>query len=115
MLAVGEKIKMCGERQRYTVQGTRGRFIVATKPFNAKKTYLYTLIDTEKRKRGPLNAIFGLPCDVDSPAGAKELFDWIEGEGGFDVWHVSARHNKALTEAEIAAICPCDLKQGAAE
>ncbi len=101
---IGAKLKMDGERQRYTVQGIRGRFIVATKPFNARKTYLYTLIDTEKKTRGPLNAIFGLPCDCNSPEGAKELFDWIEANGGWDVWHVSRRRDKALTHNEIEQI-----------
>ena len=103
-IEVGSKIKMDGEKQRYTVQGIRNRFVLATKPFNAERTYLYTLIDTEEKVRGPLNAIFGLPCDVNCPEGATELFDWIEANGGFAEWHVSHRRDKALTEAEIAQI-----------
>jgi hypothetical protein len=101
---VGDKIKMDGEKQRYTVQGVRGRFILATKPFNAQRTYLYTLIDTGERVRGPLNSVFGIFNDVDSPEGATQLFDWIEAEGGWDVWHVSHRRDKPLSEAELAQL-----------
>ena len=31
------KIKMCTETQRYTVRAFDSRFVVCTKPFNAKK------------------------------------------------------------------------------
>lgn len=105
IIKVGDKIKMDGEKQRYTVQGVRGRFVLATKPFNAQKTYLYTLIDTKEKIRGSLNAVLGLFCDVDTPDGANELFEQIESDGGWDVWHVSHRNNKALTQSEIAQIC----------
>lgn len=103
-MEIGDKIKMCSERQRYTVQGFNDRFVIATKPFNARRTYLYTMIDREKRIRGPLNTIFGLPCDVDSPEGAADLLDWIEDDGGPDVWHVSYRRKMPLTDAEFAQV-----------
>lgn len=60
MIEVGQKIWMDGEKRPYTVQGVRGRFVLATKPFNPQRTYFYTLIDTEKRIRGALNSVFGL-------------------------------------------------------
>lgn len=103
-IGVGDKIKMDGEKQRYTVQGVRGRFVLATKPFNAQRTYLYTLIDTGERIRGPLNSIFGIFEDVSSPDGATRLFDWIEAEGGWETWHVSHRRRKDLSDAELAQI-----------
>jgi hypothetical protein len=101
---VGDKIQMTAEKQRYTVQGVRGHFIIATKSFNAKRTYLYTLIDTKEKIRGPLNSIFGLPCHVNSPEGASELFDWIESDDGWETWHVSHRNRVDLTASEIDQI-----------
>jgi hypothetical protein len=104
VVKVGDKIKMDGEKQRYTVQGVRDRFVLATRPFKAKRTYLYTLIDTRDYVRGPLNSIFDIFNDVDSPEGATQLFDCIEAEGGWEVWHVSHRHCKALSAAEIVQL-----------
>lgn len=104
LVGVGDKIRMDGERQRYTVQGVRGRFVLATKPFNAMETYLYTLIDTQEKVRGPLNSVFGIFEDVNSPEGATRLFDWIEEEGGWETWGVSRRHYKALSDDEIAQL-----------
>lgn len=100
-LRIGGKLKMDGEKQRYTVQGMRGRYIIATKPFNARKTYLYTLIDMDEKIRGPINAIFGIWDAVNTPEGAARLLAQMEEEGG---WGVSHRRYKPLTEAEIAQL-----------
>lgn len=59
---VGSKIRMDGERQAYTVQAANDRFAIMTKPFNAKRTYLYTITDLDRKVRGPCNLIFGPPC-----------------------------------------------------
>lgn len=64
------KVKFDAERQRYTVMAANERFAILTKPFNAQKTYLYTITDLKRGVRGPCNLIFGLPCDVDTLAGA---------------------------------------------
>ncbi len=48
---IGDKIKFKTEKQRYTVRARDERFIIATKPFNLRKTYLYTLVDLKKKKR----------------------------------------------------------------
>ncbi len=44
-LPVGTKVKFPNEKQRYTVQASNVRFAVCTKPFNAQKTVLYSIID----------------------------------------------------------------------
>lgn len=88
---------MTGERQRYTVQAADTRFAIMTKPFNAKKTYLYTITDLERGVRRPCNLIFGLPCHVNSPAGAREALAMLEC-GEMAVTH---RRDKALTAEEI--------------
>lgn len=54
----GDKIKFKCEKQRYTIQARDDRYIICTKPFNAKKTVLYTIIDLERNVRGTENLIF---------------------------------------------------------
>lgn len=71
---------MESEKQRYTVQAFNSRFAIMTKPFNAKKTYLYTISDLERGVRGPCNLIFGLPCHVNTAEGAKEALTLLENK-----------------------------------
>lgn len=100
MTSIGAKIRMDDERQRYTVMACNDRFAIMTKPFNAQKTYLYTITDLKRGVRGPCNLIFGLPCDVDTHEGAAEAFEMIEaGE-----MEVSYRRCVDLTAAEIAQL-----------
>ncbi len=94
------RIKLEGERQRYTIMASNGRYFIMVKPFNAQKTYLYTIADLERGVRGPCNLIFGLPCDVDIPEGASEALGWIEA-GNMDV---SFRKCVELAPSEIAAL-----------
>jgi hypothetical protein len=54
-LNVGDKIKFRSEKQRFTVKAKSDRFLVCTKPFNLKKTCLYTIIDLDKMIRGADN------------------------------------------------------------
>lgn len=97
-LKIGDKIKFCNERCRYTIQAFDERFIIATRPhFN---TYMYTIIDRKERVRGAINTIFGLPCDVDTPDGAGELLQQMR----YEHWHVSRRNRLPLTKAEIMQI-----------
>jgi hypothetical protein len=96
-MRVGDKIKMTGERQRYTVRAADARFAILTKPFNAKGTYLYTVVDLEKKLRGPCDLIFGPPAKLDNAEGAAEALAMLQtGEMG-----VSGRRNKPLEPEEI--------------
>lgn len=93
---------MDSERQRYTVQAvsTCGRYAIMTKPFNAQRTYLYTITDTKLGVRGPCNMIFGPPSKLDTPDGAIEAMAMLEsGEMA-----VSRRRNMQLTEGELARL-----------
>lgn len=99
MMSAG-RVHLSGERQRYTVQARNDRFVILTKPFNAQRTYLYTIADLERGVRGPCNLIFGLPCDVNTPAGASEALGWIE-RGGMEVSH---RRCVDLTEDDVSAL-----------
>jgi hypothetical protein len=55
---VGSKIKFKKEKQRYTVQASNERYAVCTKPMNALKTVLYSIVDFEQNIRGTENLIF---------------------------------------------------------
>ena len=94
------KIKFDAERQRYTVQAHNNRFVIMTKPFNAQRTYLYTIADLERGYRGACNLIFGLPCDVDSPERASEALKMME-RGDMAV---SSRNCVEMSERELAEL-----------
>lgn len=57
-LKVGDKVKFTGEKQRYTIKARSDRFIICTKPFNLKKTCLYTIIDLDRMVRGTNDRVF---------------------------------------------------------
>lgn len=102
-MRIGDKIKMSGERCRYTVQAFDDRFIIATRPHFA--TYYYTLIDRLHKIRGPFGLIFGLPLgDVNNPEGARETLEYMQKRGGYETWGVSHRNRLPLTGDEIAQI-----------
>lgn len=63
-LVVGSKIKFLSEKQRYMVQASDERFAICTKPMNALKTVLYTIIDFEEDVRGPEDLIFGMGAET---------------------------------------------------
>lgn len=60
----GAKVKFAGEVQRYTIQASNDQFAVCTKPFNAQKTVLYTVMWFEKSVRGTENLIFGMGAET---------------------------------------------------
>lgn len=57
-LVVGQKIKFKGIKQRFTIQARNERFLICTKPFNARKTVLYTIVDLVREVRGRDNLVF---------------------------------------------------------
>ncbi len=61
---VGTKIKFHSEKQCYTVQASNAFILVCTKPFNARKTVLYTIVDRKEKVRGPEGVVFGLGAET---------------------------------------------------
>jgi len=57
-MKVGDKVKFRSEKQRYTIQACDNRFLVCTKPFNARKTVLYTIVDFKRNVRGREDLVF---------------------------------------------------------
>lgn len=100
VLTTGTKVRMDGEKQRYTVRASDDRFVIMTKPFNARKTYLYTIADLKRGVRGPCNLIFGSIYDFDTHEGAGKNLEMLQsGE-----MEVTYRRDKDLTESEIAQL-----------
>lgn len=58
VLEVGSRVKFAGEKQRFTVQAASERFAVCTKPFNPRRSVIYTIVDFEQGIRGTENLIF---------------------------------------------------------
>lgn len=58
-IQVGQRVWFGGERIGYTVQARNARWIICTKPFAARKTVLYSIIDTKEKLRGPDDLVFG--------------------------------------------------------
>lgn len=86
----GQKIKFKSEKQRYTVRATSKRYAICTKPFNAKKTVLYCIIDQWRNVRGPENLIFGMGAETDEQC-YEMLIRLMDNES-----EVSHRHDLTL-------------------
>ena len=57
-LRPGDRVKFLNEKQRYTVRAVGRRYAILTKPFNPRKTVLYTILDFVENVRGTENLIF---------------------------------------------------------
>ena len=91
------KIKFKGEKQRYKVISAGKRYLVCNKPFNPRNTVLYTIIDLEKKIRGPENLVIPLGAHT------KDLCDemLLRLENGET--EVSRRRNIPLDIEEVYA------------
>ena len=74
-IPVGTKIWFSSERHGYTVRASNTAFAILTKPFNAQKTVLYTIIDWERGIRGPSNLIFNIGAETDEQC--SQLLDML--------------------------------------
>lgn len=75
---VGDKIKFKNQKQRYTVRAVSEKFVICTKPFNAKRTYIYTIIDLKNKLRGADNyGCWGYETDEQCQEAIKK---WDSGE-----------------------------------
>lgn len=77
----GMKIRFAEEKTAYTVQAVsaNGRYVVCTKPFNPRRTVLYTIIDLARGVRGADNRVFHMgyetPEDCQHAAAALNAAD----------------------------------------
>ncbi len=103
-MEIGDKVRMDGERIRYTLQAINECFAIMTKPFAARKCYLYTIADRERNVRGRCDMIFGPPTKFDTPDGAAEALKMLT-EGEMKVSYRRSNHT-ALTAAERTQLWP---------
>lgn len=94
-LKVGDLIYFDEEKKPYKIVGRNEFFLICTKPFNLKKTFLYSIVDLSSGIRGPDNYIFSKydysdPIDI-----AMALFELRSGELG-----ISFRHRISLNIKE---------------
>ena len=61
---VGDKIKFRREKQKFTVQACNSRFLICTKPFNLKRTVLYTIVDIDNNIRGTESLVFSIGAET---------------------------------------------------
>ena len=84
-LRVGDKIKFQHEKQKYTIKAKSDRYLICTKPFNLKKTCLYTIVDLERLVRGTNDRIFN-PYDYMIQEDIDECLNDLES-GDIEVAH----------------------------
>lgn len=91
---VGSKIKFAEEKQRYTVQAAGERFLVCNKPFNLKKTTLYTIVDLEDKVRGPESLVFG--AGAETREHCEEMLMRLEGRDHELGWTTEVSHRNRI-------------------
>jgi hypothetical protein len=96
-LLPGDRVRFSDEKQaRFKVKAASERFVVLTKPFNAKQTYIYTIIDLEQGVRGPDSSWgTGYGTDEDIADAMVKLYDGIAS--------VSPRRSVTLDIADVKA------------
>lgn len=90
ILPVGSKVKFRSEKQAYTVRASNAAYTICTKPFNARRTVLYTIIDFHESVRGPEDLIFDLGAETNEQI--AEMLDRLTNEDS----EVSHRHRVEL-------------------
>ena len=94
----GSKIKFQNEKQKYNVRASNIAFAICTKPMNALKTVLYTIIDWNEQIRGTENLIFGFGAEIDKDC--KEMLERLtQGESD-----VSSRNRIKLNIEKIELV-----------
>lgn len=73
---VGDKVHFEGERNAYTIRACDSRYLVCTKPFNPRKTVLYTIVDLQEKVRGTENLVFGMVFETDDDC--KEALERLQ-------------------------------------
>lgn len=59
-IKVNDKVYFSSEKAPYTVKAFDGRYAICTKPYNFKKTVMYTIVDFKKDKRSTNNLVFNI-------------------------------------------------------
>lgn len=57
-MKVWNKIYFKREKRPYKIMAMNDRYIICTKPFNLKHTFLYTIVDLKEQVRWPCDLVF---------------------------------------------------------
>jgi len=96
----GTKVKFAEEKQMYTVMASNIKFLVCTKPYNPKKTVLYTIVDLDEKIRGTEDLVFSAGAETKQQC--EEMLERLtKGESG-----ISERNRIKLAITKI--VCPQD-------
>ena len=75
-LSKGDKVKFASEKQHFTVREANDRFAICTKPFNLRRTVIYTIVDKKLQIRGADDLIFGMGYETDEQC--KDALERLE-------------------------------------
>lgn len=117
----GMKIRFADEKQSYTVQAVSrsGRYVVCTKPFNARRSILHSVMDLALGIRGSATSWavgYGTPQDCQDTAAAFDASDTYEamyaaGElpAAADDPHWLARHPELVDSQGRQFLTKCEV------
>ena len=97
----GCKIYFAGERIGYTIKTCSKRYLICTKPYNPKKTVLYTIVDLKEEIRGTNNLVFNMYDYAKQKDIDKCMKDLISGESDLDGLKISRRNRVPLQVVKI--------------
>lgn len=92
---IGTKIQFSEEVRPYRVRARSERYLICTKPFNPRRTVLYTVVDLKERIRGTENLIFGFGAETD--AECQNMVDRLDAR----LSEVSRRNRIPLSVAKV--------------
>lgn len=73
---VGDKVYIPNHKRPFRVKARDDRYIICTKPFNARHTVIYFIIDLADKWRAPDNLIFCLGYETDEDC--KERLEQLQ-------------------------------------
>jgi hypothetical protein len=95
----GDFVKFEEEKQKYQIKAIGARYAVCTKPFNPRKTVLYTVIDMHEKVRGTENLVFGAGAETTELC--EEMLARLEGRSDRDKTEVSRRNRIPLSITSV--------------
>lgn len=97
---VGALVWVEREKRPYRVRARNDRYAVCTKPFNARRTVLYCILDAVDGRRAPEDLIFGFGAETDEQC-AEMLQRVTVGDSG-----LSRRHGVDWDVARVEPMPP---------
>lgn len=97
-LKVNDRVKFAEEKISFKVMARNERFLICVKPFNARKTYFYAIVDLVEGIRGADN--YHCRFDYEDPSEVKEALDLLVSDSQIenygDAFYISSRNQVKL-------------------